>query len=1087
MLKRALIILSLGLIAGFLWGQVTIFNECVTPFGAIPEFWTSHNGGGLEIYQSGNGGYLLFDHSEDWVMSNSYDLSAYSGLQLSMEVATYGSGGANPLTIDVSNDNGASWTFAGFVSPTPTSSAFISSGFFGITAPGSQVKFRFRRDADSGRGVRLKNIILNSDAGVPGPAISSNPTSLSGFSYQSGQGPSAAQSFALSGILLSANLLLTASATYEISVDNNTFLGQIILIPEDGIIAQTIYVRMKSALSPGTHDGDIQLSSAGAESKTLVLSGSVDFISVPDAPEALDATEVTATSFRANWMPVAGAASYKLDVYSLNVESDFEDLIISEYIEGSSNNKALEIYNGTGATVNLADYALQLFSNGATSPSHNINLSGSLSHGDVYVMAHSSAHADILAVADYLNAYAISFNGNDALAIYNTNTSQYVDIFGVIGDDPGTAWTAEAAYSTMDRTLLRKPEIHSGIIQNPGGTGASAFSTLATEWNMYDTDTFTDLGEHSISRSSISYVAGYRNLDVGNVNSFVVQGLEPNTDYYYVLRAVNNNGHSENSNVIEVFSGVISAPTIQARQIEADITSNTISLAWTPGNGAGRIVVMNTQNYFNTPADGSDPVANPIYSGSGQQVIYNGATQIIEDTPFNGVLVEGLQPNTAYYFRVFEYNGFASNTLYLSSTATGNPAQFTTLSGGFSGYYEDIDGYGAALKAELHELLRVTHTTQYSYDALWTQLSYTDEDPVNSNNVIQIYTGWSIPKSSNGGGVTQWNREHTWSKSHGDFGESRPAGTDLHHLRPCDATVNSAKGNKDFDAGGTLYVDASPYPGFSGNTGNYSTTSSWEPRDEDKGDVARMIMYMALRYEGTDTTYDLEIVDYTDTAPDNEPYYGKLSTLLAWHDQDPPDAWELRRNQRIAERQGNRNPFVDHPEFAYMLWTPYPLGATGVSANSFTATWAEPLVGHAYILQVATDSLFSTFVPGYEEYNAGDSSALTIGGLAPGTSYYYRLRTVLQNGFSMFSPAYMVSTVSAQPQATTASISIENSSVRLEITAIPGLSAYRIYASDTPDGAYSDVSAEGTFDDTGWNCTVGDHPKRFYRVYGAWE
>ena len=73
MLKRALIILSLGLIAGFLWGQVTIFNECVTPFGAIPEFWTSHNGGGLEIYQSGNGGYLLFDHSEDWVMSNSYD------------------------------------------------------------------------------------------------------------------------------------------------------------------------------------------------------------------------------------------------------------------------------------------------------------------------------------------------------------------------------------------------------------------------------------------------------------------------------------------------------------------------------------------------------------------------------------------------------------------------------------------------------------------------------------------------------------------------------------------------------------------------------------------------------------------------------------------------------------------------------------------------------------------------------------------------------------------------------------------------------------------------------------------------------
>ncbi|NLN34908.1 MAG: hypothetical protein GX157_02740, partial [Candidatus Cloacimonetes bacterium] len=98
MLKRALIIISLGLLAGFLWGQVTIINECVTPFGAIPEYWTSYDGGGLEIYQSANSGYLLFDHSEARVISNAYDLSAYSGLQLSMEVATYGSGGVNPLT-----------------------------------------------------------------------------------------------------------------------------------------------------------------------------------------------------------------------------------------------------------------------------------------------------------------------------------------------------------------------------------------------------------------------------------------------------------------------------------------------------------------------------------------------------------------------------------------------------------------------------------------------------------------------------------------------------------------------------------------------------------------------------------------------------------------------------------------------------------------------------------------------------------------------------------------------------------------------------------------------------------------------------
>ncbi|MDD3234805.1 MAG: endonuclease [Candidatus Cloacimonetes bacterium] len=237
-------------------------------------------------------------------------------------------------------------------------------------------------------------------------------------------------------------------------------------------------------------------------------------------------------------------------------------------------------------------------------------------------------------------------------------------------------------------------------------------------------------------------------------------------------------------------------------------------------------------------------------------------------------------------------------------------------------YYDGVTGLtGTALKSGLHTILRNTHTHEYSYSNLATQMKITDEDPNNSNNVIEIYTGWSVPKSTNGGGVTQWNKEHTWSKSHGNFGESAPAGSDLHHLRPCDATVNSFKSNRDFDIGTTTYTDPSPPAGYTTTTGcKYSGNNSFEPRDADKGDVARMIFYMAVRYEGTDTSYDLELVDYVNSSPSNQPKYGKLSTLLAWHIADPPDAWELLRNGRIQGLQGNRNPFVDHPEFVARIW-----------------------------------------------------------------------------------------------------------------------------------------------------------------------
>jgi endonuclease I len=227
------------------------------------------------------------------------------------------------------------------------------------------------------------------------------------------------------------------------------------------------------------------------------------------------------------------------------------------------------------------------------------------------------------------------------------------------------------------------------------------------------------------------------------------------------------------------------------------------------------------------------------------------------------------------------------------------------------GYYDDAAGLtGDELKTALHNI--IDNHQEYSYNDLRDFiLKDTDEDPNNSDNVILLYTGRSQNKNTFGGNPDEWNREHVWAKSHGDFGNVPPCGTDAHHIRPTDVSVNGDRGNKDFDNGGQEHSEAQ---------GNYYTEYTWEPRDAVKGDVARMIFYMSFRYEGDAGEPDLEVVDYVNTAP--EPEHGKFSTLYEWHQQDPPDAFEINRNNVIYSYQQNRNPFIDHPEYLILIYDP---------------------------------------------------------------------------------------------------------------------------------------------------------------------
>jgi endonuclease I len=220
------------------------------------------------------------------------------------------------------------------------------------------------------------------------------------------------------------------------------------------------------------------------------------------------------------------------------------------------------------------------------------------------------------------------------------------------------------------------------------------------------------------------------------------------------------------------------------------------------------------------------------------------------------------------------------------------------------GYYSQAHGLkGSAL----HQALNATITRgakKIGYNSVWNVMHDVDTDPENSDNVLLFYTAESRPKSDHSGGgaskkVEPWNREHVWPKSRG----SDSYKSDVHNLWPTDERLNSLRGNKDFDVGGEQVL---------GEDGIFSDRDSFEPRDDFKGESARVLFYMAVRYGN---------LSLMDNVGNGSASLGRLCSLLEWNEMDAVTDFERARNQGIYERwQGNRNPFTDHPEWARMIW-----------------------------------------------------------------------------------------------------------------------------------------------------------------------
>ncbi len=315
------------------------------------------------------------------------------------------------------------------------------------------------------------------------------------------------------------------------------------------------------------------------------------------------------------------------------------------------------------------------------------------------------------------------------------------------------------------------------------------------------------------------------------------------------------------------------------------------------------------------------------------------------------------------------------------------------------GYYATAVGLsGEELKTAIHNI--INDHSEFSYTSsvtdVWDILKETDRDPENADNVIMIYTGRSIDAEQEYNSGNGWTREHIWPQSRGDFGTSQGVGTDVHHIRPLETSVNSTRGNRSF-ANCTSCVEVF----FQGeSTGSFYDDSnfSFEPRDEVKGDVARMIFYMALRYEGGSNELDLELTNTIPEQGDVSPIHGKLDDLMEWNGIDPVDEFEINRNDVIHYQfQGNRNPFIDHPELAEYfwgeqveeIWSEEVLSSEGISDLPSGKIYPNPTAGmFQYSRTYARIEIFNPTGGELRSYQQGDS--LDLGDIPQGV-YFCRV------------------------------------------------------------------------------------------------
>ncbi len=463
---------------------------------------------------------------------------------------------------------------------------------------------------------------------------------------------------------------------------------------------------------------------------------------------------------------------------------------------------------------------------------------------------------------------------------------------------------------------------------------------------------------------STAWASQSRNIQLTNL------GINPG-EFFYLRWAGSDVGGSGSRDEFALDDIVITAagatnpctePSAQPTSLTfGTITSNSIQASFAASNADKFLVVQSTNASL-----GSAPVDGTIYN-TGNSIGSGEVLQFSNSTSINSL---GLVSNTTYYYFIYASNDNCSGG---PDYRTLNPltGSATTSSGG-TNYYDGIESEICAdLKTALHNL--INGHTEVSYASLWTHYQTTD-DRLNDSGTATIV--WDMYSDNPGGSENEftfitdqcgtyqgegdcYNREHTFPRSWWGGSTSVPQYTDIFTVIPADGSVNGTRSNNPYgevqsgtettitNNGSALGSSSISIPGYNG--------SVFEPIDAYKGDLARGYFYMATRYEDVIASWETNssevdaVLDGT-SYPVFEPWL--IDMLISWHNADPVDQKELDRNEAIYGIQGNRNPFIDHPEYVALIWsncgtggdtqaptTPSSLAAGNIGENSVDLSW----------------------------------------------------------------------------------------------------------------------------------------------------